>query len=549
MKKIFTLLLVVCAGSMLLLSSCNKTPKHLLIVPQGVTGIATIDIKKIGTKSVDFFSADAWNKLMGSDSTFNRIKNSGIDLVNSAYIFGDGPRNGSASYVAISFAIDNAEDFKAFILKEKPGTPINEESGFQIADLSDVQIVFNKDFGVLYGSEGDPAAIRKAALALVATDEKSALVNTNERFKELLAKGSDVGIYLNYERAMDIFKTMSPYSPMPFSTKNMSMLAMINFENGQIATDYLMYTNKEYADKYNKIVRSAVAPELLAAHPGKAMAAASFAMDVKGMVDLLKESKLLNDDMNTNLEMMFGKGITIDFITAMLSGDIVLTLNGMRTKDAMKYDFMTEEMVPSKEPAFDFAVGVGLGNESNAQLLLDSLVGKGMLQLSGDVYSVGESVFIQKRKGSLLISGESMYAKEILAGKAGVLDGRAKELVASNSAALYVNLTNVPSEVLDLMGAEAKSYVTEMPLAGLEMYSPKPEGEVSSGKFLILFKNKEQNALISLQEMMKLSQKYFPAPSSPEEYPADSMMMPEIYDSVAIDTVAMAPEGYEEPME
>lgn len=531
----------------LFLASCNKTPQHLKVIPKDVTAAAAVDLKQIATKSVelkDFFSMDMLKKISGNDSTVEKIKNSGIDFTSPGYIFGDGPKGEAKAYVAISFAVSDASKLESTLKEAKKGVEVKEEGDYKYVADNSMVIFFNDKMGLFMASEGETDKIKSFAASILATTEENSLLKTNDKFSDLIKKGNDVGIFVNYERAMDLAKASNPFMPINFNYKETYMVAGINFENGQIATDYTMYSNKEMAEKYKDAYRANVSSDVQDATPGNVVAGMSIAINLKSVVSMLKDAKMIDENVDASIAMMLGTGFNLEYLLSTFSGDIVATANGLRTKDGMKYDFMTGNMVPSKEPAVDFAVSFGILDEAKLQTLLDTLSGKGMLQKSEGYYNIMGKFFVQKKKGALVIAGEEAFAKEYVSGKYAKLDGRAKELFSSNSAAFVADFSKVPGDVLDLISPQAKDYVSKMPLAGFEAYAPKPDGEVSTGKFLILFKDKDKNALLSVQQMIKDSEKYFPAPSSRsyEDVPADSAAYP-------VDTVAVAPEIMEEPME
>lgn len=523
--------------------SCNKAPEHLKMIPKDVTAVAAIDFKQIAKKSVEFndlFKLDTWKKITGNDSTFAKIQNSGIDLSTSAYIFGDGPKAGSQGYGAVAFAVKDAEKITATLKAEKNNIEVKEENGYKYAVDEKIAIVYNDKVGVLYIAETSADKLKSEAFAIIATTEENSLASSNDKFKDLIKKGSDIGIFVNYERAMDIAKTANPMAaPISINYKDMALIAGINFENGQIVTDYSIYSNKENAEKYKDAARANVSSDVQDAHPGNVIAAFAVALNLKTVVTVLQEQKLL-EGVDQNLEMMLGQGFNIEFFTTAFSGDILASVNGLRTKDGQKYDWETQQLVPSKEPAFDFAVTLGVADEAKVQSLLDVLATKGMLQKTDDSYSIMGKFFLAKKKGAITLAGEEAYGKDYVAGKTPKLDGRAKELIAGNSAVFIADFTKVPGDVLELIDPKAKEYVANMPLATIEMYSEKPSGEVSSGKVLVNFKNKDQNALISLQQMIKDSEKYIPATPAPTAYAEDSV-------SVQVDTTAA--EIIEEPVQ
>jgi hypothetical protein len=535
----------------LFLVSCNKTPQHLKIIPKDAMAVAAVNMKSIASKSIefkDFLSMDMLKKISGNDSTINQLKNSGIDFTSSAYVFGDGSKGNAKWYAALSFALSDVSKFEATVKSLKKDISINEDKGYKYATDQSMILIYNDKMGIVIGSDGEEAALKAKAFELMETADENSLLKSNAKFKELVEKGNDVGIFVNYERVMDIAKSQSPEMTMNVSYKDVIATAAINFENGQIATDYVMYSNKELTEKFKDLYRSSVSSDMQGVQPGNVIAGASVALNSKAIANLLKENKILDDETDSRLATILGSGITLDFLTSTFSGEFILSLNGIRTKEEMKYDYFSGNLVPSKAPSPDYAVSIGISNDAQAQVLLDTLVGKGFLTDTNKVYIVSTPIgklTMVKKKGALLILGEEAFATEYLAGKTEKLSGRPKELFAANASTFFLDISKIPGSALDLMGPKYKDFISTMPLAGVEAYFPKPEGETSTGKILVLFKDKEKNALISMQEMSKSYEKYFPTPppSSYENQYVDTMQVMEP------DTVAAAPEVLDEPME
>ena len=551
MKRTFkqlTLSLVFIA----LLTACGKKPKQLNYIPKDVTGVVTIDAKSLALKSLelkDLLSMDIFKKNVPTlkDSIIDKVKNSGLDLLSTTYIFGDVQKGDQKNYVAIVFALDDESKFEQMLKDLGKTTEVKTDNDVKYTYLQDPgqsAIIGWKDkvgIVVAVDSESDKEKLKSKLTGLFSQPEENSLAAANDKFQTLLKEGADLSVFINYEKLGDLIK-QNAQSPMMSTTnfKDTYLAATVNFENGQIVSNMKVYNNEENTKRAKELYKASVSKDLVTAQPGgnDVVAFMSFGVNMDAIIKHLQEAQLL-DPLNQNLKT-FGDEFDANYLAAALSGDFIGTVNAVNVKEVSRMDYLTGEMKPAKDFSVEYAITIGLKDAAKFQKLLDAVAAKGMIAKTGAYYSVANTSFIFPKSNSIVVSSEGIV-KDLAENKSNPLNNTYADLMNANTMAMGFDISKVKPEVLDLMGSDVNKTVSALPFESILISAEEVKSEVVTGKTVVNFKNKEQNSLISLQQALKDADKFMPQPSPyADNNISDTLATsnaPMVVDSVAVEDV------------
>ncbi len=522
-KKVVMLLAVA-----IMLASCgDKKPKQLNYIPKDVAGVLAIDTKKMALKSLelkDILSADIFKKGLptAKDSIIDKVKNSGVDLLSSFYVFGDVAKGEERNYVALVFALEDESKFEKTIKELSKSTEVKTDNELKFMFVEDAIVGWKDKIGIMLTIDGGTSKEKQATKlkALFSQPEENSLASANDKFKSLLKEEGDLSIFVNYEKVGDLVKQLSQVPGMNnTSFKDTYLTGTVNFEDGKMISDVKLYNNEENTKKAKELYKASVSKDLIKAQPGgDVVAFMSFGINTEPLIKYLQEAQLL-EGINQSLKSL-GPEFDANYVAAALSGDFIATLNGVKIKEISKMDYMTGEMKPAKDIAFDYAVTIGLKDPVKFQKLLDAVITSsgGAIVKNDKYYAVTNMAFIVPKTNSFVIVSTEEVAKDLSSNKNTALASVASDLMSANTMAMGFDLTRVKPEVLEFMGAEPTKIVNALPFESMYISAEEVKSEVVVSKAVLNFKNKEQNSLISLQQTLKDADKFMPKYSEPTAY-------------------------------
>jgi hypothetical protein len=486
-----------------LIFSCSNKAELTNHIPKDANVVVSFDIKKMGLKSLkleEIFTVDNIKKALGSlgeKDTTTKFANSGIDFLNKAYFFMKTADNGQ-HYGAVIAALSDSKKFEDFIKESAKDIKVEQEGDFKLASFEQGKniICWNQnELILLYGGENPKEKI----LALANLKKDESLLSTSKTFSELEGESADISFWVSFE---SLEKLASQYSPATsgVSLKETFLAATCNFEDGQIVINSKYTANKEMSDKLN-FVKSNVSNDVIDQMPGNSVIAMlGFALDMDKMFSYLEREKVLEAYSATSTQFT---GLTVKEFFAMLSGDIGVTLNGVEMKEVKTVNWMTGEEVTSNVPEANYCAVIGVADENIVSKFLDHLEKNGMLSKTDNYYSFQNKLFVIDNGSSLIITGTESTKESALGGNAEKLNDELKSLLTSNATSAYVNLKNIPetlfSNASPLVGSNIKnSEVEDIILTGSTV-----QNNVTLGKIVIRFKEKNENSLVTLTRISK----------------------------------------------
>ncbi len=507
---------------LLVLASCAKKAKQLNYIPKDVSGVLAINAKKMAMKSLelkDLINMDIFKKNLptSKDSIVDKIKNSGVDLLNTAYIFGDVAKGDQKMYVAAVFALEDEAKFEKTLKDSGKSDEIKSDNDIKYTYVQDAIVGWKDKVGIVLALDGETDKEKKKAKLkeLFTQPEENSLAAANDKFQALLKEEADISLYLSYEKLGDVLKQTAQMPLMAgTSFKDTYLTAVVNFENGKIVSDAKIYNNEENTKKAKELYKAAVSKDLVQAQPGgEVIAFMSFGINMDPVVSYLKEAQLL-DGVNQTLKSL-GPDFDANYIAAALSGDFIATLNALTVKEENKMDYMTGETKPTKVLDYQYAVTIGLKDAAKFQKLLDAVVAKGGVVKADKYYSIMGMAFLVPKSNSIVVVNSETIAKDVAIDKTTPLNAANIDLISANTMALGVDMTKIKPEALDLMGKETAKIINASPFELMVISAEEVKSNVVTTKTVINFKNKEQNSLVSLQKFLNESDQFMPATTTP----------------------------------
>jgi hypothetical protein len=338
---LYVFLLAACSGK-------KQSPEHVRYIPADAQFVLAMDARRIISKSLqpqELFSESNLKEMGASDKEAKqvseraeRILNSGIDYVNTVYVFGQT----EGEIVAALLALDAPDKWNkniqdpAFWKKvfDKEAVPALQKKGkvkyfVQEKDCDRLVVAWDERV-LLVGnihvgcSETEKANIAQAQLLnLFALPKEKQLFEKQESFKKALEEGEDVVFWadLNAIDKLDAFDNVDASARKYL--KGASFTLNVRFDDGLIQADAAFLPSKESLREMQLYYNKKIKKEVLKIPYQKPVALLSFAI-AEAALDQMVENQALKD-INTNLVKEIG--LTADELIEMWDGQFTLALN------------------------------------------------------------------------------------------------------------------------------------------------------------------------------------------------------------------------------
>jgi hypothetical protein len=495
----YGLCLIVCAA---LLASCGEDSKLTRHIPKDAAGVLALDMKSLALKSMDFqeiLKLENLKKMFSAsdDSVSQAFRNAGIDFMNKGYVFAKGTGAGKG-YGAGVVALSDATAFEAFIKKMNPEANVAEEGGIKVAELKDsVVVAWNKTEAIVVIAEENG---KETAVALVNLKKDESVVG-QATFADVEKLEADIAFWMNLD-AIQTLIPQSPYAPPtpPMNLKDSYVTATCNFEDGQIVIDGKTYANDEMAKTYN-LLKPSVKSEIVETVPGSSVIAlAGFGLDMGALTTYLESQNML--EMYDGLVQQ-QTGLTAKEILAMFDGNMAVSLNGVTMMEKPSFNYMTGEQTMALAPDFDYSLVLGIANKETANKLLAKFTELGALVKSDNYYAMGNEMFIIEKGDAFVITHTDARRQSIIDGKGEKLNSDLSGLFSANAGAMYMNTNNIPAEFLTGQNAVMGTHLANLLLDDITYTSSSMKDKVSTSRFVVRLRSKDENSLITITKIMK----------------------------------------------
>lgn len=527
----YGLCLIACAT---VFASCGDDSKLTRHIPKDAAGVLALDIKSLALKSLDFqeiLKTENIKKMFQSsdDSVSKVFRNAGIDFMDKGYMFAKGTEAGKG-YGAAVVALSDAAAFETFVKKINTAAAVSEEGGIRTAELKDgVVVAWNKTEAIFVIADQNG---KETALTLANLKKEESVVGV-ATFAEVEKLDADISFWMNLDGIQSLVP-QSPYGPVTpqVNFKDSYVTATCNFEDGQIVIEGKTFANEEMAKTYNLLLPT-VKTEIVQAVPGSSVIAlAGFGIDMSALEKYLESQNLLQayDPL-----VQQQTGLTAKEILAMFDGNFAISVNGVTMKEVPQVDYMTGEETLVQSPDFDYSVVIGIANKETANKLLTQFTEAGMLTKSDKYYAVGKEVFLVEKGDAFVVAHTEARRDATIEGKGEKLNADLSGLFAANAGAMYVNTNNIPAEFFTGGNAPLGMHLSNMLLEDITYTSSAMKDKVSTSRFVVRLKSKDENSLITITRIMKSYSESKPV----FEYivPSDSTVVEEVVSAEEADAV------------
>ena len=497
-------------------ATCKKpVPDLALYIPKNASFVLTIDPKSIMDKIASSgISIDSLANLLDDKDDkyavhWNDIKNSGIDLSQSIYIFAT-PANSMQAGKTISSGViakvQDASKLEAFFKKEKAGADVVSGDKYKYIKLNEgtvagwndkvciISSVINND-----NSQGEHASGQGAAsqqqLNTLFTQSESASIAAADGFRDMLSKKGDMQYYTNASANLN---TMA----IPGMAKAGSLLegsysvGSVDFDKGKITATSETHNSKALADIMQKYPARTIDKSMITSYPNNINGFAILSFNPKMLVDVLHYLgvDMMADGFMTNL------GFSTSDVLNAFSGDIAAIVSRPQNESMQMGMSGTE-----------FLVNVRIGDRVAFDKVITGLVNKKLLSKNGDQYELGafggHNFIIENTGNALIIASSDALIKTYQAHNAkSTLPNDIDKTLNDKSVAFYVNINSLMSannsadtlagKTMGLAKSTFKDFIAT---------ADKSDGKIMTGNFELDLMNQDENSLASLVKFITVA--------------------------------------------
>jgi hypothetical protein len=495
-----------------LIASCKKssTPEHSKLVPKDAGIVFKVDMKSLTSKTISLQELVSEENLknMGQDSeeakknskTAKKFLDSGIDLLNSAYVFlvdveKDKPTAG------LAFALDNEEKFLKFLKddafwketgEKKP--EINDKDKIKIATFSNGNKVAWQGKIALLRSEKPSDEDMKKYFSM---KENESLIS-NASFKEALGKNYDILMWIDADKTSKAGTQGNMQAALALNmaadTKDTYMVLGFNFEKGKITTA-IDYSGNDYMQKMNdQIARKNISDDLVKNIPfTEASTGFSIALNLEGIWKFLQE-KGVAGEVNENLKEA---GLSGELLSKALTGEIF----GVTEKVNFDANLFAQEI------PVDFVISLGIKDKSAFEEVMNILNkrAQGVIRKSGDNYELQGFGGIAVKKNIAYITLNKSFFEGINKGES-KLKGELVEKATSFASVIYIGKPFFNALVNSKQYKESafgEVYGSNFPFESVFFTSDKVKNKKNQTLITVNMTDKSRNALMVLIDMAK----------------------------------------------
>lgn len=501
--------------AVVLIASCKKSsaPEHSKLIPKNAGIVFKVDMKSLTSKTISLQELVSEENLknMGQDSeeakknskTAKKFLDSGIDLLNSAYIFlidveKEEPIGG------LAFALDNEEKFLKFLKddafwqetgEKKP--EINDKDKIKIATFSNGNKIAWQGKIALLRSEKPSDDDMKKYFSM--KDSESLVSNTS--FKEALGKNYDILMWIDADKTAKAGTQGNMQAALALSmaadTKDSYMVLGFNFEKGKITTA-IDYSGNDYMQKMNdQIARKSISDDLTKNIPfAEASTGFSIALNLEGIWKLLQEKGVAAEVDNSLKEA----GLKGELLAKALTGEIF----GVSEKVNFDANILAQEI------PVDFVISLGIKDKAAFEELMSILSkqAQGAIRKNGDNYELQGFGGIAVKKNVAYITVKQSFFEGINKGES-KLKGELVEKATSFASAVYIGkpfFNALVSSKKYKESAFGEVYGANFPFESVTFTSDKVKNKKNQTLITINMSDKNRNALMVLIDMAKKSE-------------------------------------------
>ena len=510
MKNKFSLPVII-SVLLIAISSCKQNvPQLALYVPKDAASVFVIDAKaitdKITSSGITLDSlANMLNK-SDNDLRWSDIKNSGIDLTKSLFLFSK-QNNSMQSGKTLSFGliaeVADKNKLETFLKKQVTGADIKQDTKYKYLDIGNGNVAGWNDKVVIISGVNSNEAQSHQQLTALFTQTESNSVASIDGFKDALNKPGDIHFWSNASGKLSSL-------PMLGMTKLGNLFqdtyteGTIDFENGKAVATAESHYNKTLSDILNKYPSRELDKSMISRYPQQINGFGIVALNPKVLLDILHY--LGFDAMADSYASQMGF-TTTDLVNA-FKGDIAIMFSNFKMEDhAVPY----LPGVNSKRPGGQFLLNAVIGDKVAFDKVMGALVNKKILSKNGDQYQLGffggHDFVIEATSDNLFIASDDALVKAYEAGnsKSAMANDVEKE-IDDKSMAMYVDVAAMlqktnSSDTSGLKTMQAAKATFKNFIASAD----KSDGKSMQANLELNMINTNENSLASLVKFMAVA--------------------------------------------
>ena len=499
-------------------ASCTKPESQLaLYVPKNATRVLTIDTKAITDKIASSgITIDSLASLFKEDEgepglQWNDIRNSGIDLNKSVYIFSKQTSSvqlGKIQSGALIAEVADVNKLEAFF-KKQTSNNVSSAEKFKYISLNHEsvagwtnKIVIISTINAANNSSENVSPQQQ--LTTLFTQKESASIASLDEFENILAKPGDIHYYINTATGLNA-TAITGMTNLNSLVQDSYTEGVINFEKGKIDATSESHYNKTLSGILTKYPSQSIHKDMIKSYPGALASFGIISFDPKVLVDILH---YIGFDVMAD-SFASGMGFTTNDVVNAFSGDVAI-MYSPRSK--------TVKLQPGES---GFLLNLAIGDKAAFDKVITGLLNKEILTKHGDGYQLGlaggHGFVIETDNASLFISSSDELIKAYQApGNKTALPPDIEKQIGGKTMALYVDI----NQLLQNKSAKDSSvdihlqdsyYVFNVSKAAKETFknfiatTDKGDGKSIKGNFELNFVNPNENSLASLAKFMAIA--------------------------------------------
>lgn len=534
----------------ILFSACSKpADQYMNSLPKDAGIVLTYDLKSIATKGE--FNKIPDSKMFAmlqkemkkedpkvAETVQELIKNplvTGIDLTKDVFVF----LPNDFGYVGVLAKLGKEGEWDKYLenLNKKAEGSIKVNKEEKLSTIAQENVVVAWDGAKIMVLAGihmqDPMPKMKELMA----QKAEASLNENADFAEFMKGKKDVSYWIDLAVVEGLFKNLKELSHNPMMSQQMDipfdkfppmagsyMHLYADYAKGEIVGASKFNPSKEYLEKINpqEIYKDGISDAMLNMIPkDKALAIFAAAMNFNKMTDYFKG--FIPEDAMAQMKMGLQQvGLTEDNVFNFFDGEILFTFNGLKTVPVTRpqFDFETntEKTVTVDQPIPMFTLNFTVNDDALYKKAVEMLIPMAgqmgvKIEKKGSFYAVdleGVNVYIgMKDKVFLVTNCDAVFeGAEKGFGDASLAATEHGKMMKSNPSYMYINLNfaSYPDAIKNAIYSieeGAKPMIDKVmgildPLENITTVSRKD----GTGTMKISFKNKDENALVTIFKMV-----------------------------------------------
>jgi len=405
------------------LFSCSSS-RDFELIPNDARVVVALDFKNLALNAL---SLD--NLFSSSDSSVdktqenNKFDKTGIDFLRQGIAFQRASVQGSERiYVVVP--ISDKDEFFEFI-KSQDSTAEKSKS-YEIEWISTREMLFGfkekTAVGVLDKYMSEDSKTKNYLKEILELKQEDQLVKSNPRFKEMIEKSYDAGVWMDIGKLME--SAAIPATSMAIKPSG-EITGLLNFDDGKIVLEGDMYNSNPESLKYARMFEKPIETSFLEKIPSaKPMALIGARLDIP----ILQKALTSFEQSKVFLDGLKNFGIEPNDLFAMLEGHLSISALGAPA---------TGELIPK------ISLQLAVKDKNKGEAILRTLAAKGILVETGPgIFAAPQMAGVEARLNENLLEITNLPAggKEFFSPK------NVKDF-PSGSSIMYMNFKEVANAV------------------------------------------------------------------------------------------------------